>query len=208
MTIDTWTLAGIKSEKITLPEAVFGVKVDKKLLAQAVRVFLSNQRKSHAKTKTRGEIAKTTAKMYKQKGTGRARHGSYSAPIFVGGGISHGPDGTQNYKLSMPSAMKKLALIEALSAKASDKKISAVTGADKASGKTQEIANLVKKAGWKGSTLVIGSKDQKMWLRGWKNIDKVIVRTVNQVNTYIVLANRQLIVTTEAIKDMSKTYVN
>jgi len=208
MTTDTYTLAGEKADKVTLPEAVFGVKIDKNLLAQAVRVFSSNQRKANAKTKTRGEIAKTTAKMYKQKGTGRARHGSYSAPVFVGGGISHGPDGMQNYKLGLSVGMRRLALKEALSSKAADKKVVVVTGANKATGKTQEIANLIKKVKWTGSTLVVGTREQKMWSRGWKNVDRITVTTLNQINTYLVLVNKQLVVTAEAVREMGKTYVD
>ena len=86
-TAATFNIKGEKIEAVTLPKELFGVEVKPQLLAQAVRVWLSNQRKAFAKTKTRKDVAKTTAKMYKQKGTGRARHGSYAAPIFVGGGV-------------------------------------------------------------------------------------------------------------------------
>jgi len=208
MTVDTWTLTGEKLEKTTLPGVVFGIKVDEKLLAVAVRVYLSNQRKGHARTKTRGEIAKTTAKMYRQKGTGRARHGAYSAPIFVGGGVSHGPDGLQNYSKVLPEKVRKLALLQALSSKASEKKVVVVSGVNKATGKTHEIAGLIKKAGWAGKVLVVGTKDQRVWSRGWKNIGQITWRAVEQINTYTVLNNSHLIMTTEAVKELAKLYAN
>lgn len=208
MTVDTWTLAGEKAEKTTLPEKVFGVKVEKTLLAQAARVFLSNQRTASSKTKTRGEIAKTTAKMFKQKGTGRARHGSYSAPIFVGGGISHGPDGRQNYTKKMTAKMNKLALAQALSDKANDKRIMAVTGADKIKGKTQEVVDLVKKADIKGKILVVGTAEQKTWTRAWKNVASARVVSTHQINAFLVIANKNLFMTVEAVKELAKKYVD
>src|SRR3989339_761921 len=140
ITAATYDIKGQQGEKIKLPEKIFGAKVKPIVMAQAVRVYLSNQRKALAKTKTRADVAKTTAKMYRQKGTGRARHGSYAAPIFVGGGIAHGPSGKQNYKLSLPAKMRRLALLGALSVKAKAKEILIVEGVDKALGKTKQLA--------------------------------------------------------------------
>src|SRR3989339_2278990 len=140
ITAATYDIKGQQGEKIKLPEKIFGAKVKPIVMAQAVRVYLSNQRKALAKTKTRADVAKTTAKMFKQKGTGRARHGSYAAPIFVGGGVAHGPSGEQNYKLSLSSKMRKLALLGALSAKASAHEIMVIEGSDKATGKTKQLA--------------------------------------------------------------------
>src|SRR3989337_4248642 len=119
----TINIKGTDAEKTVLPKDVFEKKVKPVILAQAVRVWLSNQRAANAKTKTRTEVSKTTAKMYKQKGTGRARHGSYSAPIFVGGGVAHGPTGGENWKLKLPAKMTKKALLGALSIRAREKKL-------------------------------------------------------------------------------------
>src|SRR5579884_516617 len=84
-------ITGKSAGNITLPKEIFGAKVNPQLMSQAVRVYLANQRQGNAATKTRGEINMTTAKWYRQKGTGRARHGAKSAPIFVKGGVAHGP---------------------------------------------------------------------------------------------------------------------
>jgi len=115
--VDVYNLSGIKSGQMELPKNIFAVKINESLMAQAVRVYLSNQRKSRTKTKSRGEIVLTKAKWFRQKGTGRARHGARSAPIFVGGGVAHGPTGEQNYHLKMSKKMKKQALFSALTSK-------------------------------------------------------------------------------------------
>ena len=93
------------SGKIALPGEIFGEKVNKALLAQAVRVYLANQRQGNASTKTRGEVEGSTRKIYRQKGTGRARHGSVRAPIFVKGGIVFGPK-PRDFSLDMPKKKK------------------------------------------------------------------------------------------------------
>ncbi len=117
----TYTISGTKGENTTLPKSIFGIKADPALLAQAVKVYLSNQRSAKAKVKTRGEIDRTNHKIYKQKGTGGARHGSRAANVFVGGGVIFGPTGGQNYKLELPTKMKRKALLGAISQKAEDK---------------------------------------------------------------------------------------
>src|SRR3972149_4980450 len=84
-------LDGKSAGSITLPQALNNAKINRQLMAQAVRVYLANQRVGNASTKTRGEVEGSTRKIYKQKGTGRARHGAIRAPIFVGGGVVFGP---------------------------------------------------------------------------------------------------------------------
>ena len=85
--IDVFDIDGKVTGKLSLPGEMFGEKINKTILAQAVRVYLANQRQGNASTKTRGEVDGSTAKIYRQKGTGRARHGSKRAPIFVKGGM-------------------------------------------------------------------------------------------------------------------------
>ncbi len=203
----TYNLQGEALKDTSLPKEVFGVEVKPVLLAQAVRVYLSNQRRSPAKTKTRGMVAKTTAKMYRQKGTGRARHGSYAAPIFVGGGIAHGPSGEQNYQLKMPVAMRRLAFLGALTSKAVKGEISVVTGADQATGKTKDVAGLFKKLDTKKKTLIITTKSLDKFNRATQNIDQLNIAQVQTVNTYQVLAHKNLIITPESLQELVKQYV-
>ncbi|KKU03081.1 MAG: 50S ribosomal protein L4 [Candidatus Amesbacteria bacterium GW2011_GWB1_47_26] len=197
----TYNLKGEKVESTSLPGSIFEIKVKPVLLAQAVRVWLSNQRRGMAKTKTRSEVAKTTAKMYRQKGTGRARHGSYAAPIFVGGGIAHGPSGKQNYKLSLPAKMRRLALLGALSVKAKAKEILIVEGVDKALGKTKQLAWLPA-----GKKLVIMEGGQTKFKRAIRNLEQTSVRGPESLSAYEVLAHKQLVLTKEVISSIKKIY--
>lgn len=97
---------------------IFSQTINPELLAQAVRVYQSNQRQATAKTKTRSEINRTKKKWFKQKGTGNARHGARTPNIFVGGGVAHGPTGLQNYRLKLTQKMKKQAMLTALAMQA------------------------------------------------------------------------------------------
>lgn len=197
----TYNLKGEKIESTPLSKDIFGVKVKPVLLAQAVRVWLSNQRRAKASTKTRSEVAKTTAKPYKQKGTGRARHGSSAAPIFVGGGVAHGPTGDQNYKMSLPAKMRRLALLGALSAKAEAKQVLVIAGAEKASGKTKEVGWL---AGNK--TLLLVTKEQNKFKQAVRNLDQISLTTVGGLSAYSILAAKQLVATKETLAELKKTY--
>lgn len=110
-----YNLKGEKIDSIALPQDFFGVEVDNGLIARGLRVYLNNRRSAAAKVKDRGEVAGTTKKMYAQKGTGRARHSTAKAPIFVGGGSAHGPQGNQNFSRELNSQTRKLIIRSLLS---------------------------------------------------------------------------------------------
>ncbi len=114
-----------KSEpaQLSLPAEIFGLKVKDHLLAKAVKVFLTNQRTARAKALRRGEVSGSGKKIWRQKGTGRARHGDNYAPIFVGGGVAHGPTGRENWKRNLSRKERLLALKMALSQKFAQDKI-------------------------------------------------------------------------------------
>jgi large subunit ribosomal protein L4 len=117
--LSVYDLKGAIAESLTLPKEIFGAKINNSLMAQAVRVYLANQRRGTLKTKSRGEVAISTRKIYRQKGTGRARHGAKSAPIFVGGGIAFGPK-PRDFSMKLNQNMRRVALFSALSAKLRD----------------------------------------------------------------------------------------
>lgn len=209
-----------KTGTMKLPEEIFGVKVSPQLLAQAVRVYLANQRTARARVKTRGEIRGSRIKIWRQKGTGRARHGDKYAPIFVGGGIAHGPKGTLK-RLVMPKKMRKKALFGALSGKVKEKQFLVVEGLVKIKPKTKEMAQVLKRLtqGLKGSKtqrikkdrkkskekktkiLLVLKTDQKKAVRAARNISNVQVAYFNQLNCYEVLNNCVAVFSKEAIKD-------
>ena len=165
--VDIYTLSGTKSGQMELPKEIFAAKINEPLMAQAVRVYLSNQRKAQAKVKSRGEIAKTTAKWFRQKGTGRARHGARSAPIFVGGGVAHGPTGEQNYQLKMPKKMKKQALFSALTSKFKTNEVLVIKDLAKIEPKTKKMKTILEKLAKDNKATIILSEKLENFLQNY-----------------------------------------
>lgn len=210
LSIPVYSLTGRVAGSMVLPKDIFGVKVNKKLLAQAIRVYSTNQKIITASTKTRGEVRGSTAKIYRQKGTGRARHGAIRAPIFVGGGIVFGPK-PKTVRLELPKKMKRGSLLSALSSKAIDKSIIGVSGLEKATGKTKEMAKLLsvvsrqssdKKQKQVSALIVIGEKTDNV-VRAVRNIPGINVLPVNTINTYEILKHDTLLLTKEALEKLS-----
>lgn len=170
-------------------------------MAQAVRVYRGNQRTASAKTKTRAAVEGSTRKIFRQKGTGNARHGSVRAPIFVGGGIAHGPSGAQNYKLNMTSGMKKLAVLGALAAKAKSKAVVVLSGVEKANGKTSQVAKLVEK-----KSLVVTSLSLPKFNLACRNIEGVEIAYTHNLNPYQILTHKKLFIAEPAVKELTTRY--
>jgi len=213
-TIDVYSTSGRKLKKITLPKEIFTVKINQPLMAQAVRIYLANQRQTPAKTKRKGEITGSTRKIYRQKGTGRARHGSRKPGIFVKGAKAHGPTGEQNYKLKLGKKMKKKALFSALTSKLNDKEIMVVSGLEKIKPKTKAMTKIVKSL-----KLKVKSNSSKLKIsiilpevldnvvRAGRNISGVKLIQARQLNTYDVLNGGRLILMKESIGVLRETFV-
>ncbi len=202
LSVPVFTLEGKESGSLDLPKTIFGVEVNEPLLKQALRVYLNNAKGHYSNTKTRGEVTGSTRKIYKQKGTGRARHGGITAPIFVGGGIALGPK-SRRVTLSLSKKMKKAALINALSQKVLDKQIFALSGLDKATGKTAEFAAFIKNINQK-STLIVTDKVSDMAERASSNLKNVRVVGVTAMNALEVIKTQSLIFTKEAVDALEK----
>ncbi len=196
LSVPVYSLLGVKTSDFMLPKKIFGAQVNEKLLAQALRIYANNEKGHYSNTKTRGEVRGSTRKIFKQKGTGRARHGSIRANIFVGGGIALGPK-SRNTILDLPKKMKKAALISALSQKVKDAQIG-IASLEKASGKTKELALMVKKLN-KKSILFVSEKNEQTQ-RALRNIPKVDIISPQQLNTYELIKFQQVILTKEAVK--------
>lgn len=191
-------LTGANSS-LTANDAVFGSVVNETLLAQAVRVYLSNKRQGTSYTKTRSEVNRTKKKWYKQKGTGNARHGARSANIFVGGGTAHGPKGNTDWTLKLTAVLKKKAMISALSAQAS--KVIVSDDIMNLSGKTKEAAALIAKvAPEAGKVLVVINKSEENVLKSLRNLETVLVVSASRVNTLEIVLADAVIMTSEAVK--------
>jgi len=200
--IDVYSLKGTKIEQISLSVAIFGVKENKGLIAQSIRVYLSNQRRSKAKAKERGEISGSTKKIWRQKGTGRARHGDRYAPIFVGGGVTHGPRGDQNWSLSMPKKMKRKAFFSLLSSKLREGKIIAVEDLGKIEPKTKNAVVLlgkVLKSKNPKVLMVVDKEKTENIFRSFRNLPKTKISFFDQLNTHLVLNHEWLIFEKKAL---------
>lgn len=184
--------------KMSLPKELFAAKVNKVLMAQAVRVYLANQRQGSASTKTRGEVEGSTRKIYRQKGTGRARHGAIRAPIFVGGGIVFGPK-PRDYRFTIPKKMKRAALASALTSAFQDGKVIVVGGLSDVAPKTKIMANALDLVGAVGSTLLVVSKGAHGVIRAARNIEGVDILPIQNLHTYSVISHQKLVFMKEAL---------
>ena len=226
--IDVLTLTGRKSGKMELPEEIFAVRVNPQLIAQAVRVYLANQRRAKAKTKTRGEVSGSRRKIWRQKGTGRARHGDRYAPIFVGGGVAHGPTGKENYRLRMTKKMKRRALFASLTRKFKNKEILVVKGLEKIEPKTKKMMRVLKdlkldslpfsdRARKKRKTSSQTKKGKMISLilprnlenviRAARNIPTLRLLQADQLNTYEILRSNRLLFMKDSIAKLKETFL-
>lgn len=200
--VTVYSLLGKEAGSLDLPKSVFGAEVNKALLSQALRVYLNNQKGHFSNTKTRGEVEGSTRKIYRQKGTGRARHGGVRAPIFVGGGIALGPK-SRTVTLDLPKKMKKASLVSALSQKLLDKGISAISGLDKVTGKTSEFAKFIKNIETK-SALIVTDKVSDLAKRATSNLENVNLIPVADLNAFEVIKAQSLFLTKEAVEALEK----
>lgn len=189
---------GKPTGKMTLPKELFAAKINKDLMAQAVRVYLANQRQGSASTKTRGEVEGSTRKIYRQKGTGRARHGAIRAPIFVGGGIVFGPT-PRDYHLSLPQKMKRAALASALTSALHDGKVIVIGGLSDLAPKTKNMAHTLDSVGAAGSTLLVVSKGASTVIRAARNIERLDILPVQNLHAYSVISHQKLVFMKEAL---------
>jgi large subunit ribosomal protein L4 len=200
MIINCFDISGKKLTGITVSSQVFGQKANDALLSQAIRVYLSNQRRANAKAKSRSEITGSRRKIWRQKGTGRARHSDRYAPIFVGGGVAHGPKGDQNFNLKLTSKMRRQALKLALSAKCGDGKLVAVKGLDKIPPKTKEFAKILTALKLNDRKIAfVLSKKQPLIERSVSNLANSKALLVNLLNPYRVLFYDVLVFEPEAL---------
>lgn len=204
LTVEVYSLDGKAGGSLELPKEIFGGKVNKPLLAQALRVYTNNATAHYSHTKTRAEVNYSTRKLYRQKGTGRARHGSRKAPVFIGAGIALGPR-SRKTELSLPKKMKKAALISALSQRMLEKEVLALAD-DKLSGKTAQFKNLVNKLGKKeGLVLTSGNNKLIQTVRNLSNFEAV---DAGQVNVYQIIKHQTLMLTSEAVKKLEVRIIN
>lgn len=210
--ISVYGISGRVLENITLPKEIFGQDINDSLMSQAVRVYLANQRIGTVKTKSRGEVNISTRKIYRQKGTGRARHGAASAPIFVGGGVAFGPR-PRDFSLKLPKNARRKALFSALSFKLKNGEIKIISGLEKLTPKTKEMASVLSKLQLNGKNVsilfVTPEKNEKYQnaVKAAKNIEGVSLAHSTLLNTYAVLKAKEILFAKDSIDLMKKNFL-
>ncbi len=205
MKLDVIALDGQKSGQVDLSDEIFGLEPREDIIQRMVRYQLAKKQAGTHKSKTRGEIRATTAKMFKQKGTGRARHGARSAPQFRGGGKAFGPV-VRSHAHDLPKKVRALALKHALSAKARGEAIVILDDAVTDSPKTKALSDKFAQLGW-GSALVVGGQEIdgnfKLATRNMHNVD---VLPVQGINVYDILRRDTLVLTKSAIAALEERF--
>lgn len=198
MKINVKNASGTTIEELELNDEIFGIKPNTAVMHQALVRQLANRRLGTHKTKTRGEVSGTTAKWYRQKGTGRARHGDRKAPIFVGGGQAHKPV-PRDYTQKMPRKMRRLALRSALSAKAAAEQIIVLDKLAFDEPKTVEVLQLLDNLKVAGSAIILLPERNENVERSARNLENVKTLRAGYLNIRDLLGHNYVIMSKEAI---------
>lgn len=203
MKIEVKNTSGKAVGSIDLDDSVFGAdNIHEHLLWEAVKWQLAKRRAGTASTKTMSEVHGSSKKIWKQKGTGQARHGSRKAPIFVGGGKTHGPK-PRDYSYVLPRQVKKAALRSALALRASEQKIVVLDnfGTD---GKTKSVATALKALNLGEKTLIVDAKTNANLVRGAKNLARSQWLAPEGLNVYDILRHDTLVLTQAAAQQVTE----
>lgn len=213
MKYPVYNLKGDKVKDIELSDRVFGVKIKPEVIHQVVVAQLSSARVAIADTKGKGEVRGGGKKPWRQKGTGRARHGSSRSPIWKGGGVVFGPKSARNFYLKVNKKQKQLALFMCLSDKVQDKTLAVIDKLELASGKTKDLSLMLKdikgkiaeiKNG-KKTLLIIDSNDKKL-IKAAMNLKSINTISADSINCVDLLKYDTVLATEESIKKIDKHF--
>ncbi|MEM7347205.1 MAG: 50S ribosomal protein L4 [Chloroflexota bacterium] len=198
MNVEVKNTSGATVEEVELRDDIFGIEPNKGIMHQALVRQQANARLGTHKTKTRGEVKGTTAKWFRQKGTGRARHGDRKAPIFVGGGQAHKPR-PRDYTKKMPRKMRRLALRSALSAKAAANEIIVLDNLAFDEPKTVQMLQLLDNLSVEGSAVVLLAEKSENVESSARNLSDVKTLRANYLNIRDLLGHNYVIIPKDAV---------
>lgn len=198
MELNVSTLDGASAGKVTLSDAIFGLEPRADILHRMVRYQLAKRQAGTHAVKNRADIWRTGKKMYRQKGTGGARHGSARVPQFRGGGRAFGPQ-PRSHAHDLPKAVRALALRHALSAKAKDSSLIVLDNANAADAKTKALLARFGKLGLANALIIDGAEVQKNFALAARNIPNIDVLPVQGINVYDILRREKLVLTKAAV---------
>ena len=205
MELKVMSFDGKSSGSVTLSDTIFGLEPRPDILQRCVTWQLAKRRAGTHKVKNRAEINRTGKKMYRQKGTGGARHGSARVNLFRGGGRSFGPV-VRSHEIGLPKKVRALALRHALSAKAKDGGIVVVDKATVEGGKTKALAANFEKLGLKNALIIDGAAVDAGFAQAARNIPNVDVLPVQGINVYDILRRHHLVLTKAALEALEARF--
>ena len=206
MKIEKLNLDGKKSS-IEVLDKIFSAKVNNKLVSNVLYKTNANYKGRHAKTKQQNEVSGPTSKIYAQKGTGNARHASRKAPIFVGGGVAHGPKGELSYKKrKLNKNEKKNSIISLISEKIQSKNLIVFSDFNNEIKKTKEMNTVVKKFELSNSLIILDKSSKEKIEKSIRNIPNIKVTDINHFSTFDIVKFKKVIFTESSVKELEKRY--
>ncbi|MCS6877023.1 MAG: 50S ribosomal protein L4 [Geminicoccaceae bacterium] len=201
MLLPVRNLAAEEVGTVELDDSIFGVEVRPDILHQVVVWQLAKRRAGTHKVKTRGEVNKSGKKIWKQKGTGRARHGSRRANLFRGGGVAHGPR-PRSHAIDLPRKLRMLGLKCALSSKVKEGKLLVLDKLELPEPKTKRVVEAMRRLGLSSALILGGREIDRNFALGARNIPDLDVLPVQGANVYDILRRDTLVLTTEAVQGL------
>ena len=206
MKIDKLNLNG-KKDTIEVLDKIFSAKINNRLVNNVLYKANANYKGRHAKTKQQNEVSGPTSKIYAQKGTGNARHASRKAPIFVGGGIAHGPKGELAYKKrKLNKSEKKNSIASLLSEKIQNKNLIVLSDFSSNIKKTKEMNLILKKFEILNSLIILDKSSKDKVEKSIRNIPNIKVTDVNHFSAFDIVKFNKIVFTESSVKDLEKKY--
>ncbi len=206
MKIEKISLDG-KKNSIEVHDSIIAAKVNKRLVSSLLYKINANYKGRKAKTKQKNEIIGSTSKIYAQKGTGNARHASRKAPIFVGGGVSHGPKGEASYKIrKINKSEKKKSIFSLITEKNNEKNLMIFSDFDSQINKTKEMNKILEKFDAKNSLIILDKSSKEKIIKSVKNIPNIKVTDVNHFSSFDVIKFKKIIFTETSMRELEKKY--
>lgn len=196
-----------KKDTIEVLDKLFSAKINSKLVSSVLYKTNANYKGRHAKTKQQNEVSGPTSKIYAQKGTGGARHASRKAPIFVGGGIAHGPKGELAYKKrKLNKNEKKLSVASLITEKNKDKNLLILNDFSSEIKKTKEMNAIIQKLEIPNSLIILDKASKEKIEKSARNIPNVKVTDVNHFSSYDIIKFEKVVFTESSVKELEKRY--
>ena len=206
MKINTINLEG-KKNSIEVLDKIFSAKINKKLVDNVLFKTNANYKGRHGKTKQQNEITGSTSKIYAQKGTGGARHASRKAPIFVGGGVAHGPKGELAYKKrKLNKSERKLSVLSLITEKNNNKNLLIFSDFSNQIKKTKEMHSIIKKFEIQNSLIILDKNSKEKIEKSIRNIPYVKVTDINHFSAFDIVKFKKVVFTESSIKELEKKY--